>query len=218
MIENQIWNCWIGKNYSLQENKILLIGESHYAQNEDGSPNEEYYNDFIKNPNITIEIIEQLIDGNTWKIFDNTYRLLLGSTNVVKSEFWSKVSFFNLIQRPMKSSSERPSKKDFKKYIELSLNIINNMKDKPNYIIYLGNSGRYYFENSVKNNDAFKIKKRYCLKIGKYYGVKYIMDSQNEMSIFFIKHPSQYFSWKKWRDFIFENNLDLKTYIEKNFC
>jgi hypothetical protein len=216
MIKNQLWNPWIGEEYFKQKVKILLIGESHYAQNQNREACEISYKKFTENENATIEIIKLLINGDSWNLFDNTYRVLSGKKDIEKSKFWNKISFFNLIQRPMKTSAERPSNKDFRENVDLSLKIIEEMNETPDRIIYLGNSGRHFFEKAIEANNSFTIEKKTVTKVGRYIGVTYKMRNPENLNIYFIKHPSKYFSWLKWREFLFSDDLELKEYLQEN--
>jgi len=216
MLKNQLWKPWIGKNFNKQETKILLIGESHYSQDSNGNFDKECYEEFINDSETTQKIIQRLINGESWRIFDNTYKFLFNNRKINVTDFWEQFSFYNLIQRPMKTMKEKPSKTDFKQGIETSLEVINEMYTKPDYVIFLGNSGRHYLKNSINNNENYRLINEKTEKIGRYFGVKFTIENTKEIQLIFIKHPSSYFSWNKWNEFIIKDNFKLKKYLEKN--
>ena len=206
----QIWNPWIGSKYENNKCRLMLIGESHYTVDSNKNFDPITYQEFLNNENTTIEIIKRLENGESWKIFTNTYKALLGNEKIIISEFWSKVSFYNLIQRPMKLMSERPNQDDFKNYLKVAINMIENSQTKPTHLIFLGNSSERYFNNSINENLKFTLINDKKEKIGRYWAIhKTIKYDNNIINVFFFIHPSSYFSWAKWNSYL--------NIIEPNF-
>jgi hypothetical protein len=199
----QIWNPWIGSKYENREFRLMLVGESHYSIDENGNFDSECYQNFLNNENTTIDIIRRLEKGENWRIFSNTYKALFGNEKYIINEFWSKVGFYNLIQRPMKLMSERPNQDDFKNYLKVAINMVDDFQIKPTHLIFLGNSSERYFNSLINENSKFTLLNDNKEKIGRYWAInKTIKYSNNIINVFFIKHPSSYFSWAKWNSYL----------------
>ncbi|GIZ08037.1 hypothetical protein [Flavobacterium sp. UMI-01] len=199
----QIWSPWIGARYENRDLRLMLIGESHYSVDKNRNFDDDCYQNFLNSTNTTIDIIKRLETGENWRIFSNTYKALFGDNQFVISDFWSKVGFYNLIQRPMKLLSERPNQNDFKNYLKVAIKMIENLQIKPTHLIFLGNSSERYFNSLINESDQFVLLEDNEEKIGRYWAFhKVIKSNNNIINVFFIKHPSSYFSWKKWNSYL----------------
>lgn len=78
---------WVGTNYLAQSPRLLLLGESHYGDNNE-------------NPNLTRELTYNYSEGlwshRYWTGIMNT--LNDQNTPDARNVFWSKVAFYNYIQ------------------------------------------------------------------------------------------------------------------------
>ncbi len=206
-MSNLIWEPWIGDNFKNQENKILLIGESHYAVN-NGKPDPIAYNEFLTNRNSTIDVIRRNFNGESWSLFQNLYRALFRTSNIDRKLFWSKVAFYNFIQQPMTSTTERPSIDLFAKSYEGFKEVID--KHQVTHCIFLGNTAALYFDRELLGKSTFKQVKSEREKVGRFWAThKIITDGTSEIKIYFIKHPSKYFSWSRWHEYLYRNEKEL---------
>lgn len=200
-VEGLTWFPWVGSNYN--ENKLLLVGESHYAK-------DKGKNDFfLTNKNATVGTIEDVIKGVTWKLFSNTQHALLGTEKVDKGALWSNLAFYNFIQRPMQTTKGRPTPNDYiegwKVFFEL-LEII-----KPTHCIFLGSSGAKYLWSLIEKNDNGVFIKNKCSleqrdrKIGRFLGkVAHLEFEDVSTDITFIRHPSAFFKKEEWHSYLIE--------------
>jgi len=206
-INELAWYPWIGSNYN--KNRLLIVGESHYAQDENGNFDLECYNDFLTDKNTTINIMERLLDGESWKMFQNTYNALLGTDNINKEAFWSNVAFYNFIQRPMQTIEDRPSKADslcgWDVFYEL-LKVI-----KPSHCIFLGSGNSKYLYPVMKEkkgiifSDNKSTLEQWHKKIGRCWGkIAHLEYEEVNTDITFIRHPSAYFKKEDWHDYLME--------------
>jgi len=214
------WYPWIGSNYT--ENKILIIGESHYAQDENGNFDKECYEDFLSDKNTTINIVERLLNGESWKMFQNTYKALLGTDNINKEAFWSNVAFYNFVQLPRKTIEDKPSKTDFISGWNVFYELLKVIK--PTHCVFLGLSSAQYLKSVMKRKKGiiFADKKstfEQCdKKIGFYWGrIAHLEYEDVNTDITFIHHPSLAFKDKDWHNYLMERmgvtleNLNSKT-------
>lgn len=212
--EKLLWKPWVGENFSKRNNKLLLVGESHYTVDENGNHDPDCFNDFMTNDETTINVIKRHLNGKNWNLFSNIYRALFKTSKIETNSFWSKIAFYNFIQRPMKTNKDRPSNDDFKKSYQPFFELISELDIS--HCIFLGNSSERHFDGELQKNSFLKMqKKSEKEKIGRYWAtMKTITKGEKEIKIYFIKHPSQYFSWEKWNEYLNrkENSLliDLK--------
>lgn len=95
---------WVGKGYDNQKLKLLIVGESHYYNDE------EHRKEQQGNESFTSVLVQQYLDikelngrGKWTRFYTNTYNSLahlldINSHNTKPSEFWNKVVFYNYIQ------------------------------------------------------------------------------------------------------------------------
>lgn len=217
------WYPWMGSNYT--ENKLLIVGESHYAQDEDGNFDQACYDDFVSDKNTTINIVERLLNGESWKMFQNTYKALLGTDDINKEAFWSNIAFFNLIQRPMKTIEDRPSKDDCLCGWDVFYEVLKVIK--PTHCIILGTQHSKYLypvmnkKEGVIFEDGKSTIEQWDKKIGRCWGkVAHLEYEDINTDITFIQHPSRAFNDKDWHDYLMEKmgvtleNLKSKTKAE----
>lgn len=216
-VKGLTWYPWVGSDYS--DNKLLLIGESHYAKENDKN---EF---FLTNRKATIGTVEDVVKGVKWSFFKNTHYALLGTDKVEREgrkALWSNVAFYNFIQRPMQTTKGRPTPNDYrdgwKVFFEL-LKIVN-----PTHCIFLGSSGAKYLWPLVEKNDDIAFIKNKCRlerrdrKIGRFLGkVAHLEFDDVSTDITFIRHPSAFFKKEEWHSYLMEKagpilkQLQLKT-------
>lgn len=206
-VERLTWLPWIGSNYS--DNKLLLVGESHYAQGEDGEEDLDCYNSFITDKNATISIVEEVIDGSTWNFFRNTHYALTGNENVNRRVLWENVAFYNFIQRPMNTTDDKPSAKDNRNGWKVFFELLKVLK--PSHCIFLGSGSAEYLWSEMNKSTDIVFADDKCIlnlrdkKIGNCWGkLAYLEYEDVNTDIVFIRHPSAYFSKEEWHEYLME--------------
>jgi hypothetical protein len=194
-IENLKWLPFVGKNYSKQTNKVLLVGESHYSDSKDPKQN-------IQKPLFTRWIVNELGIGNRdYKADSNFFKTInkMFANNDLNG-FWNKISFLNFVQRPMiktHSENERPTNDDFKKGWEIFFHTVRILK--PDFCLFLGNTCGDKFNSiaaklNITHNKVIRLEKINGAYLK--YGTMNI--NEHEIKLYFIKHPSQYFTSNEW--------------------
>ncbi|HHT82529.1 MAG TPA: hypothetical protein GX003_03740 [Acholeplasmataceae bacterium] len=206
-VKGLTWLPWVGSNYN--ENRLLLVGESHYAQGDNGEEDLDCYNSFLRDKNATISIVEDVLDGSTWNFFTNTHYALTGNDNVDREAFWKNVAFYNFIQRPMHTTGDRPSPSDYKTGWEVFFELLKVIK--PTHCIFLGSGGSKYLWPLVEKNDDIEFIKDKCTieqwdkKIGRFFGkVAHLEFEDVSTDITFIRHPSAFFKKEEWHNYLME--------------
>lgn len=198
------WLPFIGNNYlnTPNENKMLVVGESHYHDNSTES--------ILKhdNENYTRIVIQELaIERQYWgtKIFGNLHKTLLKNDEFSTSNFWNLVCYYNFIQRPMVTNKSRPKLNDFIEGWETFFKIIEIIK--PKVCLFIGTSSANSLKNSIQDTN-FKIKSlKWEDKLNGAYAKSAIITDidNNEIKLIFIKHTSQMYSWEKWNKYLEKN-------------
>lgn len=106
---------WVGCNFAGSKCRPLIIGDSHYAT-KNKTFSQEAYNEF-EDRHSTRGIVSTVIDDafnerTTWRMFDKLMKTFLKTSPDNVKKFWSKVAFYNFIQRVMHSSGEKPTAND----------------------------------------------------------------------------------------------------------
>lgn len=126
---------FVGKNYHSENFKILVLGESHYL-------NEEEFKKYLNKE----EIIEQITNKvfkhflnykekkgsferwmNTFSKFGN----ILSDKKLSNSEtidFWNRMAFYNYVQYPTKGARISPSLENFERSIKPFEDVIDSLK------------------------------------------------------------------------------------------
>jgi hypothetical protein len=200
------WLPWVGKNYiGLQpENRILLVGESHYLKTK---PCDDVY--YVK-ASATRDIIDQYgINEHKTKFHINTQELMAGRPlwkKEARTAFWNNVAFYNFIQSPMEQLGYRPNNKHIADAGENFIDLLKILK--PTVCIFLGLEAAEKLGGAFENSDyrfekpigKTKMVKRNCPRIGK------VINADGQMiKLLFVKHPGSYFSPGSWNLFLAKN-------------
>ncbi|WP_158642852.1 hypothetical protein [Mucilaginibacter ginsenosidivorax] len=201
------WLPWVGEHYSVlpAENRVLLIGESHYLTDSAGSK-AEHEKDNLTRRIVGSKGIDQKGRSN---FYINTQKLMLGNGTLQKREryiFWSRLAFYNFIQTPMDSLKHRPTEEHM---LIASDNFIDVIKVlKPSVCVFLG-LGAAEKLNEVIHNSAYKFEREIggAKKVGKNTPRigRIIAPDGQVIKLLFVKHPSSYFSPGSWNLFLTKN-------------
>ena len=203
-MDNLKWEPYIGKKFEkgISQKKILIVGESHYHNGSEKSILKINKSNFTK-----IVIEEMAVKKEYWstKFFQNFHKTFVGSDNFKGESLWDYLAFYNFIQRPMSTNKERPNNSDFIKGWSSFFEVLDNLK--PDICIFLGTTSSHYFSKFKKKRTDFKtLEFKRMDKVGNSYP-RYakIIKSDYRIDLYFLKHTSSYYSWKKWRGFLQRN-------------
>lgn len=200
-IENLKWLPWVGDRFNslALDNRMLIVGESHYHDNTPASI--EKHN----SPTFTREVVEELAIERWYygtKIFPNLHRALFRNDEFDSPTFWSLVSFYNFIQRPMDTNKGRPSYDDFYNSWFPFLEIIKLLK--PKTCLFIGTSAANSLGHALQNTEFSTDGVKWEDYISNAYAKTAVIKDKdgNETQLIFIRHTSQMFSWSKWNDYL----------------
>lgn len=195
---------WVGNAYREQEMKILILGESVY----DWNPKEPGHIEKINSPlNLRILHKNHALDfKRNSKFVRNIERAIYDKrkpTDEEKKSFWNSVSYHNLVTRVLKSKKHRPSYTDYYSgWCEF--NKLIDLLDVNEVIVYGLEKEKIksLIDFSERNNFTLEIVKL-PEKVGRSYPRRIMIKKGiKEIKLLFIRHPSSYFSWKKWSPII----------------
>lgn len=200
-IDQLKWLPWIGNRYASlpSQNKLLIIGESHYHENTEDTI--EKHNSL----SFTREIVEELAIERWYystKIFPNLHKALFGNDQFDTKIFWNLVSFYNFIQRPMDTNKGRPSYDDFYNSWFPFLEIIKILK--PKTCLFIGTSAANSLEHALESTEYTTEGVKWEDYISNAYAKTATIKNKegHETKLIFIRHTSQMFSWSKWNDYL----------------
>lgn len=200
-VKNLKWLPWVGDRFNSIsiDNKLLIVGESHYHDNTPDSI--EKHN----SPTFTREVIEELAIERRYygtKIFPNLHRALFRNDEFDSPTFWNLVSFYNFIQRPMETSKGRPSYDDFYNSWFPFLEIIQLLK--PKTCLFIGTSAANSLAHAVQGTEFSTDGVKWEDYIRNAYAKIAVLKDKdkNETQLIFIRHTSQMFSWSSWNEYL----------------
>jgi hypothetical protein len=208
------WFPFIGDKYLdvPAENRMLIIGESHYNDGTEGSISS--VND-IYHTKVMIE--EDAMGQCRWptKIMPNFHKAMFREDDFSKEDFWNLISYYNFIQRPMHTLKDKPSPEDFNKGWKSFFELIKITK--PKVCVFIGVSASNYLISSIQGSKYTCSELIKGQAISKTYGRSVILkdDENNETKIVFIKHTSMGFSWINWHHYLKNEIGDQLTWLEK---
>ena len=197
---------WIGKQVLQKNNKLLVIGESVYNWEHEKEKREIAQTRLEKNDFARAVAFEHGIENpSPQRVFARNIERTLADdfdNNNDRIDFWEGIVFHEFVQRPLANKRVRPTKSDYYKGAAVLTSIIDIIK--PNKCVFLGTTWRKFssLRNSLKLN--YSIEEKHFEKINNSYP-KTILIKEIETKVYFIKHPSSYYSPELWKDFIEKN-------------
>jgi len=204
------WLPFVGKDY--REKKILFAGDSHY---EDG----DHWQ--MGNYNVSRMVINQCVLDESNKqfgksrILNSIERTILNKENVSREErrnFWTMVSYTNLVQDLLANNRAKPSEKQIDEGWNNFLDLCTLLK--PEVVIKFGvrGFGRLGYVLDKQRKD-------WKFDIGEFYKKPRIISLShldNSFKIVFTNHPTGSFgyNYKKWSSLINQTFPGLKERVK----
>lgn len=203
------WLPWLGKDYFDQKNRFLIIGESQY-----GEENPEKIKSLENEKFTRFCVQEQAVDRmksyqtKRVKIYSNLHQIIVGNDHFPTEKLWSKISYYNFLQKSMLTVKHRPNNEDFMNSTQYFFEMLNILK--PKYCLVCGVGSI----NSIRiKAESFNFKLtplEYHEKISRVRPRTFnLINRDYEVELIFIQHPSHHFSYSKWRKFLTIKAQDL---------
>ena len=207
-IPNLSWLPWVGSNYFKNTTRILIIGESQYAQ---GETVIQYKEDLaqVNGIDFTRNAVLQTQIQNHYKhaALDNLLKALLGDGSINKEKLWKKIAFYNFVQRVMDYSSfngkktEQPTIADFDAGWKVFVEVVKILK--PTDCVFIGVSAATSFERMMDQLNIKRTDRSSHNKIGNTTPISATIEIEgHQTNISFVRHSSAYFSPEDWQPFL----------------
>jgi hypothetical protein len=192
------WLPWVGNNYESNDNKILIVGESHY--HDETKESSEKHQDL----KFTRKVIEELaIDRYYYgtRIFPNLHKALFRNDEFDSNKFWNLVAFYNFVQRPMNTNKSRPDYKDFYNGWNTFFSLAEILR--PQTCIFVGTSAANSLMDSIQESEYSCNGVKWEDFISNAYAKTATIEKNgNQIRLIFIRHTSSMFSWDKWNKYL----------------
>ena len=207
-IENLTWYPWVGKDYEDGKRRILIVGESHYIdediEDEGKLREQEVKVDKYHTRNCLYEV---LVD-KSWcnRTYPNLMEALCDRGIISEDKLvLSKIAYYNFIQRQLDYTTapkERPNLDDYEIAWERFLKIVDILH--PTDCIFVGIESSQLFESTMAKYQIQYSEIDILEKINRVYPRKMSinMNPNYSVNIVFMKHSSCYFSPGKWYEFL----------------
>lgn len=202
---------WVGLHYKNQKVKTLLLGESVY----DWSPNDPSSIEKIYDSNSLRKIHKSnaLDFRKNSKFVRNIERALFFKrrpTDEEKSLLWNSVVYHNLVSKVLKTKKHRPTYDDYY-FGWKTFDKLIPVFDIDQVIVYgLESLKIKAFKNYFEEAAITPLQPIVLEKVGRSKPKKFTIEKdEKNINIIFIRHPSAYFSWKKWSSIIQSEIADL---------
>ena len=207
-IPNLKWFPWIGSDYFKNNQRLLIIGESQYAQGETAIA---FIEDLARLNNIDFTrnavLQTQLEKHYKHPALDNLLKAIFGNAPVNKEKLWEEIAFYNFVQRVMDYSSfdskktEQPTIADFDAGWKVFVEIVKILK--PTDCIFIGVSAATPFERMMDQMNIERTNRISHDKIGNTNPISASVKIEGHATnISFIRHSSAYFSPEEWNPFL----------------
>lgn len=216
MINSRLsWYPWIGKNYKNAEEKLLIIGESHYTIEQELNAILDDINQIMDNPNFTREVIYRMpICGENPTIFFKNIHKLFNTSPTDTYKLWQEISFYNFIQRPLEyKNKERPMYEDYFNYWETFLHVASTIK--PDTCLFIGVGASTAFEDAMKSAKVDYTPITTEQKINRTFARSATVTINGKViTLNFTLHASRMFSPLLWREYLNTKLPNVFTYLE----
>ena len=213
---------WVGNKYAESEFRILILGDSHYAVDDDGKTSEEEYNTCNTDKDYTRRVVRCVINNvckgeHTWPMFRNLINTFTSLTPDEVKHLWSKAAFYNFIQKPMEFVDKIPEKEDCEIGWRCFYDVVNILK--PDFCLFLG--------KRRKNSEMEMIR-----SLGGTYTIGNDLEMDNKVTPCFgeietkegnktrfgiIQHTSHYYSPEKWYLYFCNREPEVMRQLDRNY-
>jgi len=211
------WLPWIGKSYLKSEFKTLILGESTYNWAVKTDNREKVKDRISFNDHLRIVHKNNAIDFSGKSPYArNIERAVFLKKNPSRLDaniFWCNVAYHNLVLRAMPTKNHRPKYIDYLNgwlaFIELSQSI-----DIEQCIVYgLEKNKLNSFKEALDSKNIPYTFKKIKAGIGRSYPkIMNVRLNNKDVKILFIRHPSSFFSWKKWGG-VLNSELNMESLV-----
>ncbi len=210
---------WVGSEFANSDCRPLIIGDSHYATDGKDFSQEalEEFKDKESTRGVVNCVIKDKYKGEiTWNMYEGLLKTFMDVSPEKVKAFWSKIAFYNFIQRVMGSPSEKSMREDRIIGWKCLAGITNVLHPTSIIIARIANWESIEVLNQIKDikwenwiwDDAHKISRTSP-------AVAKIIIPNQEIPITLIHHTSQGYSHNMWREYLEKRDPQMMAYLAK---
>ena len=212
------WLPWVGKDYSRQEIKLLLVGESHYASKRERTQSQQLcdLDEVSEDKNFTRDVVYESRICRWWSTptLNRINWTLVGRDDFDGKLIWNKIAFYNFVQRPMKTVDERPTWEELASGWRNFVDVASVLK--PTICIFIGNSAANFFNESMATLNIPHSNVKLVQFVNSAWGKEASIDIEGQtIPIHSIRHAGRFFSWGTWHKYLSERIPDVISFLEK---
>lgn len=203
-IENLTWYPWVGKDYTFNKRRVLVIGESHYVNENADENNGKREQELLSDNTHTRDCLYEVLIDKSWN--NRTYSRLMEALydrGIIPDNktALSKIAYYNFIQTPMDYTvRERPNSSHYITAWECFLKVITILY--PTDCIFIGVESISLFEEFMKKCGVPYTEINTLEKRNNTYPQRTSIKLNHDINIVFIKHSSAFFSPEQWHEFL----------------
>lgn len=203
--ESLPWWPWVGSQYAASPVKTMVVGESIYEWKDE---NRKIFQERYARTTGLRETHNNhaLSFGRNSRYVRNLERAIFAAStpkDEQKLALWTSVVYHNLVLSPLRDIEQRPSQTQFRKGWSEVLDLC-GLLCVEQLLVYGVSSTGALLEAAQSKGISCKIQKG--PKVGCCTARQGLIDMGDaQINLLFIRHPSEFFSWKRWGRVIREN-------------
>jgi len=214
---------WVGRDYTLHSRRILIVPESAYdwapgdASAKSSLANDTFLRSCVREQGLVHSMADPYPSAVHQRMYRGTERMFWNERDVApvqRERLWLGAAVQQFVQRPMKEKSTRPTGED---YMDGAAKLLAVMRVlRPTLCIFLGTDGHKL--NALSS--AFKEINRHeagVAAIGRSHPKIFDALTLDPICrVLMVKHPSRFFSWRRWADFLRTNSQGIVEEFQVN--
>ncbi len=199
-IKGLAWLPWVGAAMPEMPNRrrILVVGESHYSTVADPISTKRG-----GDKGFTRRMVEKFAVRRTPTnpTFENIGKVLLGDWPTEHAALWSTLSFYNFVQRSMRSRAERPTPVDWETGWAVFLEVLAVLQ--PSHCVFIGVESSHAFARMMEQCETSHEPIRQVEKIRRTWArTAKVWLGRRAVGLTFMRHCGQHFCWREWHEFL----------------
>jgi hypothetical protein len=196
------WWPWVGSQYAASTTKTMVVGESIYEW-DDKIFQERYAHTTGLRETHERHALRFKRSSPYVRNIERAIFLASNPKDEQKRSLWTSVAYHNLVLEPLRDIEHRPSQDQFRKGWAEVLDLC-GLLSVQQLLVYGVGSASALREVALSKNLSCRIEKGE--KVGRCTARRGLIDAgDSQIKVLFIRHPSEFFSWKRWGRVIHEN-------------
>ncbi len=201
---NLPWWPWVGKDFSTSKVRTMLLGESVYNWG-DGFDARYQRTDGLRETHRR-HALDYRRDSPYVRNIERAIYCASEPSEGQKRAFWSSVAYHNLVLQPLECIKKRPCHNQYLKGWQEFLDLSRLMAIDQGIVYGLEAKKMGALVEAIKLRGAFLKQSPLPSKVGRTRPrLITVVDEGRVLKLLFIRHPSAFFSWRKWAPVIREH-------------